>query len=53
MFDGVQYIMVGEIWGMANYGEWRTVQYLVEGVKVIKGFHPRMLIPPMARVNTN
>ena len=38
---------------MANDGEWRTGQYLVEGVKVIKCFHPRMLTPPMARVNTN
>ena len=27
---------VGESWGMANDGEWRTVQYLVEGVKAIK-----------------
>ena len=24
---------------------------LVEGVKVIKCFHPRMLTPPMARVH--
>ena len=46
-------IHVGESWGMANDGEWRTGQYLVEGVKVIKCFHPRMLTPPMARVNTN
>ena len=38
---------------MANDGEWRTGQYLIEGVKVIKWFHPRMLTPPMARVNTN
>ena len=44
---------IGESWGMANDGEWRTGQYLVEGVKVIKCFHPRMLTPPMARVNTN
>ena len=44
---------VGESWGMTNDGEWRTGQYLVEGVKVIKCFHPRMLTPPMARVNTN
>ena len=36
----------------ANDGEWRTVQYLVEGVKVIKCFHPRVLTPPMGRVNT-
>ena len=43
---------VGESWGMANDGEWRTGQYLVQGVKVIKCFHPRMLTPPMARVNT-
>ena len=27
---------VGESWGMANDGQWRTGQYLVEGVKVIK-----------------
>ena len=38
---------------MANDGEWRTGQYLVEGVKVIKCFHPRMLTTPMARANTN
>ena len=38
---------------MANAGEWRTGQYLVEGVKNIKCFHPRILTPPMARVNTN
>ena len=44
---------VGESWGMANDGEWRTGQYLVQGVKVIKCFHPRKLTPPMARVNTN
>ena len=44
---------IGESWGMANDGEWRTGQYLVEEVKVIKCFHPRMLTPPMARVNTN
>ena len=44
---------IGESWGMANDGEWRTGQYLVEGVKVIKCFQPRMLTPPMARVNTN
>ena len=25
---------VGESWEMANDGEWRTVQYVVEGVKV-------------------
>ena len=31
--------------GMANDGEWRTGQYLVEGVKAIKCFHPRMLTP--------
>ena len=43
----------GESWGMANDGEWRTGQYLVEGVKAIKCFHPRMLTPLMARVNTN
>ena len=30
---------------MANDGEWRTGQYLVEGVKVIKCCHPRMLTP--------
>ena len=35
---------VGEIWEMANDGEWRTVQYVVEGVKVINCFHPRMLL---------
>ena len=40
-------------------GEWRTMgngeqrNDLVEGVKVIKCFHPRMLTPPMVRVNTN
>ena len=44
---------LGESWGMANDGEWRTGQYLVEGVKDIKCFHFRMLTPPMARVNTN
>ena len=38
---------------MANDGEWRTGQYLVEGVKVIKCFHPRMLTPSMTRVHTN
>ena len=38
---------------MANDGEWRTGQYLVEAVKAIKCFHPRMLTPLMARVNTN
>ena len=31
---------VGESWGMANDGEWRTGQYLVEGLKAIKCFHP-------------
>ena len=36
---------VGESWGMANNGEWQTVQYFVEGVKVIKCFHPQMLTP--------
>ena len=30
---------------MANNGEWQTVQYFVEGVKVIKCFHPQMLTP--------
>ena len=35
---------------MANDEEWRTGQYLVEGVKAIKCFHPRMLTPLMARV---
>ena len=44
---------IGESWGMANDGEWRTGQYLVEGVKVIKCFHSRMLTPPMARANTD
>ena len=44
---------IGESWGMANDGEWRTGQYLVEGVKAIKCFHPRMLTPLMARVNRN
>ena len=48
-----QIVGVGESWGMANDGEWRTGQYLVEGVKAIKCFHPRMLTPLMARVNTN
>ena len=43
----------GESRGMANDGEWRTGQYLVEGVKAIKCFHPRMLAPLMAGVNTN
>ena len=28
---------------MANNWEWQTVQYFVEGVKVIKCFHPQML----------
>ena len=37
--------MIGEIWGMANNGEWQTVQYFVEGVKVIKCFQPQMLTP--------
>ena len=46
-------VSIGESWGMANDGEWRTGQYLVEEVKVIKCFHPRMSTPPMARVNTN
>ena len=46
-------LSIGESWGMANDGEWRTGQYLVEGVKVIKCFHPRMLTPPMARANTD
>ena len=36
---------VEESWGMANNGEWQTVQYFVEGVKVIKCFHPQMLTP--------
>ena len=44
---------IGESWGMANDGEWRTGQYLVEGVKVIKCFHPRMLTPLISRVSTN
>ena len=44
---------IGESWGMANDREWRTVPYLVEGVKVINCFHPRMLAPPQTRVNTN
>ena len=35
---------VGESWGMASDGEWGTVQYVVEGVKVINCFHPRMLL---------
>ena len=43
----------GERSGMANDRECRTVQYLVEGVKVINCFHPRMLAPPKARVITN
>ena len=42
---------MGETWGMANDGEWRTVQYFVERVKVIKRFHHKMLTPPVARVN--
>ena len=46
-------IGIGERWGMANDGEWRTGQYLVEGVKAIKCFHPRMLASLMAGVNTN
>ena len=41
---------VGESWGVANDGEWRTGKYLVEGVKVIKCFDPRMLTLPLARV---
>ena len=36
---------VGESWGMANNGEWQTVQYFVEGVKVINCFHPHSLTP--------
>ena len=46
-------LILGESWGMANDREWRTVQYLVEGVKVINCFHPKMLAPPNARVITN
>ena len=46
-------IDLGESWGMANDGEWRTGQYLVEGVKAIKFFQPTILTPLMARVNTN
>ena len=38
---------------MANDGKWQTVQYLLERVKVIKCFHPRMLTLPEACVNTN
>ena len=49
----VELISVGESWGMANDGEWRTGQYLVEGVNAINFFHPMMLIPLMARVNSN
>ena len=33
-------------------GNGERVQYLVEGVKVIKYFHPSM-VTPMGRVNTN
>ena len=44
---------VGESWGMANDGEWRTLQYPVEVVKFIKCFHPIMLTSAMGRVNTN
>ena len=44
---------IGESWGMANDREWRTVQYLVEGFKVIDYFHPSMLAPSKARVNPN
>ena len=51
--EWTELVMVGESWGMANDGEWRTKQYLVEWVKVIKCFHPRMLTPPKTRVNTN
>ena len=45
----------GESWQMENDGEWRTMQYLANWVhvKVIKCFLPRMLSPPMGRVNTN
>ena len=39
---------VRKSWGMANDGEWGTGQYLIEGVKAIKCFQPRMLTPPMA-----
>ena len=46
------FLHVGESWGMANDGEWRTGQYLVEGVKVIKCFHPRMLTPPIRQEQT-
>ena len=53
LYNFVIFIHLGESWGMANDGEWRTGQYLVEGVKAIKCFHPRMLTPLMARVNTN
>ena len=43
---------------IGKVGEWRTigngeVQYLVEGVKVINCFHPKMLAPHKARINTN
>ena len=41
--------IVGECWGMANDGEWRTGQYLVEGVKAIKCFHPRYVNSPYGK----
>ena len=46
---------IGERWEWRTMGdgEWRTGQYLVEGVKAIKCFQPRMLTSLMARVNTN
>ena len=40
---------LGESWGMANDREWQTVQYIVEGFKIINYFHPRMLAPSKAR----
>ena len=45
-------LSLGESWGMANDGEWRTVQYLVVGVKVILiCFQPRMLITSKGKTN--
>ena len=48
-----KFVPIGESWGMVNDGKWRTGQYLVEVVKAIRCFHPRMLTPLMAEVNTN
>ena len=50
--NGTSKIIVSHRGKLGN-GEWQTGQYLVEGVKAIKCFQPRMLTSLMARVNTN